>query len=98
MCILYVVYCDPALSLLSLQDERLADRLDEARSELDVMSAEITSLTAQLKEREEEVRAKEDQLEEMKNMNTALENQLTEYMDALELQNQVKTSLLRTQE
>ena len=60
------------------------------------MSAEITSLTAQLKEREEEVRAKEDQLEEMKNMNTALENQLTEYMDALELQNQVKTSLLST--
>ncbi|CAI8006353.1 Tyrosine-protein kinase TXK [Geodia barretti] len=81
-------------------EERLADRLDEARSELDVMSAEVTSLTAQLKEREEEVKGKEAQLKEMKNMNAALENQLTEYMDALELQNQsVKRSvesLLRT--
>ncbi|CAI8049860.1 hypothetical protein GBAR_LOCUS27449 [Geodia barretti] len=62
------------------------------------MSAEITSLTAQLKEREEEVRVKEDQLKEMKNMNAALENQLTEYMDALELQNQsVKRSVESSQ-
>ena len=60
------------------------------------MSAEVTSLAAQLKEREEEVTVKEAQLKEMKNMNAALENQLTEYMDALELQNQVKTSLLGT--
>ena len=60
------------------------------------MSAEVTSLTAQLKEREEEVKGKEAQLKEMKNMNAALENQLTENMDALELQNQVNTGFPST--
>ena len=69
----------------------MADQLDDARSQLDVKSAEITALSAQLKEREEEMNAKEAQLKEMKNMNAALENQLTEYMDALDHQNQVRT-------
>ena len=71
-------------------EEHLAKTLDDAISELDVKSAEVTSLMAQLKEREEEVNEKDAQLNEMKNMNAALENQLTEYMDFLE-QNRVKT-------
>lgn len=69
----------------------MADQLDDAKSQLDVKSAEITALSAQLKEREEEMNAKEAHLKEMKNMNAALENQLTEYMDALDHQNQVRT-------
>ena len=76
-----------------VQEENLADELDKAKSRLDVMSAEIVSLSARLKEMEEEDRGKDTQLKEMKNMNAALENQLTEYMDALDHQNQVKTIL-----
>ena len=61
---------------------------------MDIISAEVASLNAAMAEREGEVLAKETLLKEMKNMNAALENQLTEYMDALDHQNQVRLVLL----
>ena len=53
------------------------------------MSVEVASLKAALAEREGEVQAKETLLKKMKNMNAALDHQLTEYVDALDHQNQV---------
>ena len=61
---------------------------------MDIISAEVASLNVAMAEREGEVQAKEKLLKEMKNMNAALENQLTEYMDALDHQNQVRLVLL----
>ena len=79
----------PPLSLSLLQEELRIEELEDVRSQVDVMSAEVASLKAALAEREGEVQAKETLLKEMKNMNAALENQLTEYVDALDHQNQV---------
>ena len=59
------------------------------RSRLDILTAQISSLSTKLEEKDREMVFQESQLKEMKNMNAALENQLTEYMDALELQNKV---------
>lgn len=53
------------------------------------MTAQVATLLDKLREKEGEMEVKEAQLKEMKNMNAALENQLTEYMDALEHQNKV---------
>ena len=46
-------------------------------------------LQSKLEEKATELQFQEAQVKEMKNMNAALENQLTEYMDALEDQNKV---------
>ena len=57
----------------------------------------MASLSAKLQEKEGEREVKEAVLKEMKNMNAALENQLTEYMDALDHQNKVRVlSVLST--
>ena len=82
----------PSLSLL--QEELKIEELEDVRSQVDIISAEVASLNAAMAEREGEVLAKETLLKEMKNMNAALENQLTEYMDALDHQNQVRLVLL----
>ena len=60
------------------------------KSRLDILTAQIDSLSTKLEEKDKEMVFQESQLKEMKNMNAALENQLTEYMDALELQNKVQ--------
>ena len=65
------------------------EEFEEMRSRLDVLTAQISSLSTKLEEKDREMVFQESQLKEMKNMNAALENQLTEYMDALELQNKV---------
>ena len=59
------------------------------KSRLDVLTAQIDSLSTKLEEKDKEMGFQEKQLKEMKNMNAALDNQLTKYMDALELQNKV---------
>ena len=63
----------------------------ELQTELDRVRAELEALSAKLEERGREMEFQEGQLKEMKNMNAALENQLTEYMDALDHQNKVRT-------
>ena len=80
--------------LSPLQEELKIEELEDVRSQVDIISAEVASLKAAMAEREGEVLAKETLLKEMKNMNAALENQLTEYMDALDHQNQVRLVLL----
>lgn len=59
------------------------------KSRLDVLTAQIDSLSTKLEEKDKEMGFQEKQSKEMKNMNAALDNQLTKYMDALELQNKV---------
>ena len=63
---------------------------EELHSRITVLNMQLESLTAKFEEKDRELVAQERQIKEMKNMNAALENQLTEYMDALEHQNKVR--------
>lgn len=65
---------------------------DTHLEEVEEVQSQIESLSSKLEEKDREILFQERQLKEMKNMNAALENQLTEYMDALEHQNKVITS------
>ena len=67
---------------------------EELHSRIAALNTQLESLTAKFEEKDRELVAQERQIKEMKNMNAALENQLTEYMDALEHQNKVKMQCL----
>ena len=64
---------------------------EELHSQIAALNTQLESLTAKFDEKDRELVAQERQIKEMKNMNAALENQLTEYVDALKHQKKVST-------
>lgn len=78
------------------QEDTHLEEMEEMQSRLDTQSSQIASLTAKLEEKDKELVFNERQLKEQKNMNAALENQLTEYMDALDHQNKVEFTCVHT--
>ena len=72
------------------QEDTHLEEMEEMQSRLDAQSSQIASLTAKLEEKDKELVFNERQLKEQKNMNAALENKLTEYMDALDHQSKVE--------
>ena len=65
--------------------------VEELHSQIAALNTQLESLTTKSEEKDCELVAQERQIREMKNMNAALENQLTEYIDALKHQKKVST-------
>ena len=65
---------------------------EATRSQVAVLNAQIESLTVKVEGKDRELVDLERQLQELKDRNTALENQLSEYMAAMQEQSKVVLS------
>ena len=79
------------MSCISSQEEEgLEAEAEEAlQAELIALGQQVEVLTAKVEGKDREMVEMERELEEMKNKNVALENQLTEYMEAMHEQTKV---------
>ena len=66
---------------------------EATRSQVAVLNAQIESLTVKVEGKDRELVDLERQLQELKDRNTALENQLSEYMAAMQEQSKVHVVL-----